>query len=227
MARPRAGIVYVGLKAMVAALDRRTGAEVWRTPLKGGVGRSNSFVTLHRDGDILYAGVGGRGVGPRPKEWSSRLAQPSQRVWLRHPEHTRRQRRRAQQRAARRCGRLPASGRRCGERGDVGWFLGSESEFHCYVACNVTMKFDSDPLRILEALAIAACERKSATLTSHGSVSAPPRVAISEVMANPRAVADDRGEWLELHNLEQRAVDIRGWTLRSKNDRGVTIERVW
>jgi outer membrane protein assembly factor BamB len=59
MARPRAGIVYVGLKASVVALDRRTGAEVWRTPLKGGVGRSSSFVTLQRDGDILYAGVGG------------------------------------------------------------------------------------------------------------------------------------------------------------------------
>jgi hypothetical protein len=44
-------------------------------------------------------------------------------------------------------------------------------------------------------------------------------------MANPRAVPDDRGEWLELHNLEQRAVDLRGWTLRSKNDRGVTIEQ--
>jgi competence protein ComEC len=87
------------------------------------------------------------------------------------------------------------------------------------------MKIDSDPLRILLALAIAACERKSATLTSGGSVSAAPRVAISEVMANPRAVPDDRGEWIELHNLEQRAVDIRGWTLRSKNDRGVTIER--
>ena len=59
MARPRAGIVYVGLKAAVVALDRRTGMEVWRTPLKGGVGRSASFVTLQRDGDILYAGVGG------------------------------------------------------------------------------------------------------------------------------------------------------------------------
>jgi outer membrane protein assembly factor BamB len=59
MARPRAGIVYVGLKASVVALDRRTGMEVWRTPLKGGMGRSSSFVTLQRDGDILYAGVGG------------------------------------------------------------------------------------------------------------------------------------------------------------------------
>ena len=75
------------------------------------------------------------------------------------------------------------------------------------------------------ALAIAACERQSGTLTSDGSISVVPRVAISEVMANPRAVPDDRGEWLELHNLQQRAVDLHGWTLRSKNDRGVTIER--
>ena len=67
MARPRAGIVYVGLKAAVIALDRRTGAEVWRTPLKGGVGRSSSFVTLQRDGDILYAGVGGEIWGLDPK----------------------------------------------------------------------------------------------------------------------------------------------------------------
>jgi outer membrane protein assembly factor BamB len=59
MARPRAGVVYVGLKAAVIALDRRTGMEVWRTPLKGSVGRTSSFVTLHRDEDILFAGVGG------------------------------------------------------------------------------------------------------------------------------------------------------------------------
>ena len=67
MARPRAGIVYVGLKAMVTALDRRTGAEVWRSPLKGGMGRSTSFVTLHRDGDILYAGIGGEVWALDPK----------------------------------------------------------------------------------------------------------------------------------------------------------------
>src|SRR5262245_2791330 len=67
MARPRAGMVYVGLKASVAALDRRTGAEIWRTPLKGGVGRSTSFVTLNRDGDILYAGVGGEVWALDPK----------------------------------------------------------------------------------------------------------------------------------------------------------------
>jgi outer membrane protein assembly factor BamB len=67
MARPRAGIVYVGLKSSVIALDRRTGAEVWRTTLKGSVGRSSTFVTLHRDGDILFAGVGGELFALDPK----------------------------------------------------------------------------------------------------------------------------------------------------------------
>ena len=67
MARTRAGIVYVGLKATVIAMDRRSGAEVWRTPLKGGVGRSSSFVTLQRDGDILFAGVGGEVWALDPK----------------------------------------------------------------------------------------------------------------------------------------------------------------
>ncbi|HEX6050623.1 MAG TPA: PQQ-binding-like beta-propeller repeat protein [Gemmatimonadaceae bacterium] len=67
MARPRAGIVYLGLKAMVVALDRRTGTEVWRTQLKGGVGRSSSFVTLYRDDDILFAGVGGELYALDPK----------------------------------------------------------------------------------------------------------------------------------------------------------------
>jgi outer membrane protein assembly factor BamB len=69
--------VYVGLKAAVIALDRRTGAEVWRAPLKGGVGRSSSFVTLQRDGDILYAGVGGEIWALDPKNgtvlWHNQL----------------------------------------------------------------------------------------------------------------------------------------------------------
>jgi outer membrane protein assembly factor BamB len=67
MARPRAGIVYIGIKGAVVALDRRTGMEVWRTPLKGGVGRSSSFVSLQRDGDILFAGVGGEIYALDPK----------------------------------------------------------------------------------------------------------------------------------------------------------------
>ena len=89
------------------------------------------------------------------------------------------------------------------------------------------MRFESDPIRIILALTlvIAACDRKSGTLTSRGSVGAATRVTISEIMANPRAVPDEHGEWIELHNLESKPVDIRGWTIRSQNDRGMTIDR--
>src|SRR5262245_34251799 len=89
------------------------------------------------------------------------------------------------------------------------------------------MRIESDPIRTFLALtlAIAACDRKSGTLPSPGTVGAAARVTISEIMANPRAVQDERGEWIELHNLEPKPVDLRGWMIRSQNDRGVTIDR--
>ena len=76
-------------------------------------------------------------------------------------------------------------------------------------------------------LAGAACERGGVSLeTSRGSVSGSvPRVVINEIMANPQAMPDDRGEWIELRNLEPQPADLRGWTLASANDRGVTIDR--
>jgi competence protein ComEC len=40
-------------------------------------------------------------------------------------------------------------------------------------------------------------------------------IVISEVMADPRAVGDARGEWFELHNRGRTAVSIRGWIIRS------------
>ena len=82
--------------------------------------------------------------------------------------------------------------------------------------------------RVLTALAVAlaACDRKPGTIASRGSVAGrAQRVVISEVMANPRAVSDEHGEWLELHNLEPTAIDLRGWTIGSRNDRGIVIER--
>jgi competence protein ComEC len=80
---------------------------------------------------------------------------------------------------------------------------------------------------VLGALATSvACDGRSGTLASRGSVAGTvPRVVISEIMANPRAASDERAEWVELHNLESAGVDLRGWTLASQNDRGVTIDR--
>jgi len=44
------------------------------------------------------------------------------------------------------------------------------------------------------------------------------RVVINEVMADPRAVPDDRGEWLEVHNWGRGAASLRGWTIASGGD---------
>ena len=79
---------------------------------------------------------------------------------------------------------------------------------------------------IAVVIAGAGCDGKSDTVASRGSVvRAAPRVVVSEIMANPRTVPDERGEWIELHNLERTPVDVRGWTIASQNDRGAVIER--
>lgn len=43
-------IVHIGIKGTALALDRLTGAEIWRTPLKGA-----GFVNLVLDGGDLFA----------------------------------------------------------------------------------------------------------------------------------------------------------------------------
>jgi len=49
-----ASLVYIGIKGNVLALDRATGAEVWRAPLKGG-----DFVNLVLHEGDLYAATSG------------------------------------------------------------------------------------------------------------------------------------------------------------------------
>lgn len=44
------GFVFVGVGGHVAALDRATGIEIWRTKVKGG-----DFVNVTVDGENLYA----------------------------------------------------------------------------------------------------------------------------------------------------------------------------
>ena len=75
-------------------------------------------------------------------------------------------------------------------------------------------------------LATAGCDRKSGTVASAGSVaSTGSAVVISEILANPHAVRDEHGEWIELHNVDSRPIDLRGWTIASQHDRGITVDR--
>lgn len=46
---------------------------------------------------------------------------------------------------------------------------------------------------------------------------APPsaaQVVVSEIMANPQAVLDSKGEWFELHNAGAQPVNLDGWTIK-------------
>jgi outer membrane protein assembly factor BamB len=54
MARKKAAPLYIGLGGHVVAIDRDTGAELWRCKL-----RSSSFVTISVEGDAIYAGANG------------------------------------------------------------------------------------------------------------------------------------------------------------------------
>jgi beta-lactamase superfamily II metal-dependent hydrolase len=49
------------------------------------------------------------------------------------------------------------------------------------------------------------------------------QIVINEVMADPDAVLDASGEWLEVHNRGASAVNLQGWTLASNNDASQTI----
>src|SRR5215475_3467960 len=48
------GVVYVGLRGAVLALDRGSGAEIWRADLKG-----SDFVNVVLDGDAVLASTKG------------------------------------------------------------------------------------------------------------------------------------------------------------------------
>ncbi|HYI10133.1 MAG TPA: PQQ-binding-like beta-propeller repeat protein [Thermoanaerobaculia bacterium] len=50
----KVGPLYIGLGGHVVAIDRATGAEIWRCKL-----RSSSFVTIAVEPDAIYAGANG------------------------------------------------------------------------------------------------------------------------------------------------------------------------
>ncbi|MCC6453596.1 MAG: lamin tail domain-containing protein [Caldilineaceae bacterium] len=56
----------------------------------------------------------------------------------------------------------------------------------------------------------------------------PPRLLLSEIMANPAAVGDDLGEWIEIYNGESVPVNLDGWILADQgSDRAVLAGELW
>ncbi|MBX3010617.1 MAG: lamin tail domain-containing protein [Caldilineaceae bacterium] len=55
-----------------------------------------------------------------------------------------------------------------------------------------------------------------------------PRVLITEFLADPKAVADEQGEWLELYNADTVAVNLAGWRIADLgSDQHTVASPVW
>jgi competence protein ComEC len=69
------------------------------------------------------------------------------------------------------------------------------------------------------ALALVVGCRSSRTPDSQSG----RELVVSRMMADPRNVPDDRGEWIEIANVGRVAANLRGWSLRSANDAGYEV----
>lgn len=49
-------------------------------------------------------------------------------------------------------------------------------------------------------------------------------IVITEALVNPKVVADELGEWVELYNPTDKAIDINGWILKDKGSKIVTLK---
>ena len=55
-----------------------------------------------------------------------------------------------------------------------------------------------------------------------------PRVLLAEFLADPKAVADSAGEWVELYNPNQEAVNLAGWNLADADgERHTFVGELW
>jgi competence protein ComEC len=77
-------------------------------------------------------------------------------------------------------------------------------------------------LAVVAPLAGAGCRERATPQTREpavrGAAAAQAPLVIDEIMADPRAVPDERGEWFELYNPGDGAATLRGWTIASGND---------
>jgi hypothetical protein len=51
-----------------------------------------------------------------------------------------------------------------------------------------------------------------------------PAIVINEIMQNPSAVNDSKGEWFEIYNADDSAVDINGWVIADNGTDSHTID---
>jgi len=68
MTRSQSSLIYVDIKHSVIAFDRKTGAEVWSTPLPAKYRSAASLVNVVRDNDGLFATCSGEVFALDPKD---------------------------------------------------------------------------------------------------------------------------------------------------------------
>jgi competence protein ComEC len=75
-------------------------------------------------------------------------------------------------------------------------------------------------LAVLLLFTSVACRGRGASSGATGR-----DLAITRMMVDPRTIADERGEWIEITNAGTTAADLRGWELRSANDAGYVVRQ--
>ncbi|HEX8849706.1 MAG TPA: lamin tail domain-containing protein [Gemmatimonadaceae bacterium] len=70
----------------------------------------------------------------------------------------------------------------------------------------------------IASLAMVAGCRPDSRVAGSAAGGLAPRVAIDEIMVDPRMASDADGEWFEVVNQGTAPVSLRGWTIRSGSD---------
>ena len=82
------------------------------------------------------------------------------------------------------------------------------------------LDYDGDTDAYVPAPTDVATQTATQTLTPSPTPSVTPvkanpgDVVINEIMQNPKALADEKGEWFEVHNPTNHAIDLNGWTIK-------------
>lgn len=76
MPRDLRSLVFVGIKSSVIALDRKTGAEVWRIGLPAKYRSTSSIVNVVRDEEGLFASCSGELFSLDPRTGELRWKEP-------------------------------------------------------------------------------------------------------------------------------------------------------
>ena len=67
MPKTKRSLLYIGIKSFVVALDRTSGAEVWRTQLPAKYRNSAMLLSVLHDGEGLFATLAGELFALNPK----------------------------------------------------------------------------------------------------------------------------------------------------------------